>query len=367
MDKRFRLYQRVQVTPEGITILKLNGTAKTGTVAGFDGDKPRVLLDGQNMARVFNPDYLHRVTTTDSHAETIQWPIENLKANPLNPRGEILENDASIEELAASIKEVGLLQPPTITPAGVIVFGHRRVRACIKAGLETIPVFVRDHTEQEQLVLMITENLQREDLNLLQEARAIESLIKTGISEREAAKRLGTSLTSVGHKLKVLKLPIDLQRLCAEGKLGIGHVINLMLVEPEKRIGIGLQAAEQNWPAYRIIKESQSNAVVNQKPKPPVSRSPDDRARKKAAYKKILVQLNEVQREAGQFHALRNVVKLIDLAIELFRVKPDPKLVTALEECRKLTVSHPDAQSLLADATRIVDEKIQELEEVFES
>lgn len=130
--------------------------------------------------------------------------LELLTPNPLNPRGEI--DPASVEDLAASIAAQGILQPLLVTPDGVVVAGHRRRLAAIKAGLVEVPVLMRELTEAEQLEIMLVENIQREDLSPVQEARAYRRLVDSGMTQADVARRIGVNHARVQARLKLLEL-----------------------------------------------------------------------------------------------------------------------------------------------------------------
>jgi len=143
-----------------------------------------------------------------------QIPLDNISPTPRNPREHV--EPSKIEDLAESIDEQGLLQPVLVRPVGdgyELVHGERRLRAVERLGRETIGVEVRDLTDREALEVSITENLQREDVNPLAEARAYQSLIdEFDLTQAEAADRLGKSQGHISNALKLLNLPDILQR-----------------------------------------------------------------------------------------------------------------------------------------------------------
>lgn len=252
-------------------------------------------------------------------SNTVLWPVAKLKPNPLNPRGDISDDDETIQELADSIKESGLLQPPTITPDGLILCGHRRVKACRLAGLQEIPVFVRDIPASEQIVVMLTENIQRQDLNVVQEARAMRRLRQTGLDEAMIAERLGLVVVSVKRRLQILELPIDLQDLCAAGKLKLGHVEALIMLPPEKRLGLGLQAAEGEWPVHKLVKAVKEARKETGRSSGPTPQS--ELYKKRAKFSAIAGELGRIKEECERFHGLRGAVVHIEQAVSLIHVE----------------------------------------------
>ncbi len=149
-----------------------------------------------------------------------------LKANPQNPRRQFAEEE--LAELAASIAEKGVVQPLVVRPAEggayEIVAGERRWRAAQKARLHQVPVIVRQLSDREALELAIIENVQRSDLNAVEEARGYQQLIDAfGHTQEELARIIGKSRSHLANTLRLLKLPEGVQELIREGKLSAGH------------------------------------------------------------------------------------------------------------------------------------------------
>ena len=151
--------------------------------------------------------------------------INLVDINPGQPRKNF-DQDA-LQQLADSIAQVGLLQPILVLRKGdrfAIIAGERRYRACRLAGLKTIPIIEKNLTGEESLLAALIENLQREDLNPMEEAAAISQLIKLGgLTQEEAAKRLGKSRPAVANVLRLLNLPPAIQKLVSENRLSEGH------------------------------------------------------------------------------------------------------------------------------------------------
>lgn len=158
--------------------------------------------------------------------ETVQeLTIKELRPNPYQPR-KYFEKEA-IEELKQSIIEHGILQP-IIARKSIkgyeIVVGERRFRAAKEAGLETVPVVVRELTEQQMMELAVLENLQREDLSPIEEASAYQLLIeKLKLTQEELAKRLGKSRPHIANHIRLLSLPPKIQELISNGRISMGH------------------------------------------------------------------------------------------------------------------------------------------------
>ncbi|MFB6466495.1 ParB/RepB/Spo0J family partition protein [Cytobacillus sp. Hz8] len=151
--------------------------------------------------------------------------IKELRPNPYQPR-KFFEKEA-IEELKQSIMEHGILQPIIVRKSikgYEIVVGERRFRAAKEAKLATVPVVVRDMSEHQMMELAVLENLQREDLNPIEEAGAYQLLMeKLNVTQEELAKRLGKSRPHIANHIRLLTLPANIQELISSGKITMGH------------------------------------------------------------------------------------------------------------------------------------------------
>ncbi|KMM36412.1 ParB/RepB/Spo0J family partition protein [Guptibacillus hwajinpoensis] len=152
-------------------------------------------------------------------------PIKELRPNPYQPR-KVFNADA-IEELSASIKTFGVLQPLIVRQSikgFEIVVGERRYRASLEAGLKTVPAVVKELTDRKMMEIALIENLQRENLNPIEEAIAYQKLMKeTDVTQEELSSRLGKSRSHLANFLRLLQLPNEVQEYISEGKLTMGH------------------------------------------------------------------------------------------------------------------------------------------------
>lgn len=151
--------------------------------------------------------------------------ISDIDPNPQQPRRDF--NEQALQELADSIKELGVLQPILVQQNKgryQIIAGERRFRAARLAGHQRIPCIVRDFSDEEKMEAALIENLQREDLNPMEEAQAVRALMdKCGYTQEKAAQRLGRSRPAVANLLRLLTLPEDIKQLIQAGKLTEGH------------------------------------------------------------------------------------------------------------------------------------------------
>jgi ParB family chromosome partitioning protein len=160
--------------------------------------------------------------------------IQEISPNPFQPRQ--LFDESALDELAASIREKGLLQPLVVRRAAdsgyQLIAGERRFRAAQRAGLTRVPIFVRDADDGEALELALIENLQREDLNPLEEARAFQRLANEfRLGHEEIARRVSKSRSAVTNSLRLLQLPGEVQAQIESGALSAGHARSLLGLE----------------------------------------------------------------------------------------------------------------------------------------
>ncbi len=180
-----------------------------------------------------------------------ELPVSAIRPNARQPRSSFPE--AGIQELAASIKEVGILQPLVVrsTTGGFeLIAGERRLRAAKEAGLDRVPVLIRQAGENESMELALVENLQRENLSPLETAAAYQALMEGfGLTKEQLAQRLGKSRAAVTNTLRLTHLPEQVRVLLGEGKLSEGHA----------RALLGLHAEEQMLDlAQRVVTEKLS-------------------------------------------------------------------------------------------------------------
>jgi ParB family transcriptional regulator, chromosome partitioning protein len=182
-------------------------------------------------------------------------PIKKIKANPMQPR-RTFRNEA-LNELTASIKEHGILQPLLVRqkPKGFeLIAGERRLRAAAAAELTDVPVIILDIGDREALEIALIENLQRDDLNLMEEAEGYHELAeKFDLTQNEIARRVGKARASVANILRLLDLPPGIRKLIEGGQLSAGHGKVLLGVDID---------AEKELLAQRIVRENLSVRAI---------------------------------------------------------------------------------------------------------
>ena len=186
----------------------------------------------------------HTTGAEPSHAK-----ISDIRPNPHQPREAF--GEAALEDLTSSVREKGLLQPLLVRRIGdgfELIAGERRFRAAQKAGLDKVPIIIRNATDGESLELALIENLQRENLNPIEEARAYQRLGEEfGLRQEEIATRVGKRRSTVANTLRLLLLPEEIRLQIESGVLSAGHARSLL----------GLASAPEQGAAARQIVESQ--------------------------------------------------------------------------------------------------------------
>ncbi len=178
-----------------------------------------------------------------------QMAVDRLAPSPQQPRKRI--DEGTIAELAASIADKGVLQPILVRPRDdgfEIVAGERRYRAALKAGLTSVPVVVRDLDDREMLEVAIVENLQREDLNPVEEARAFKQLLDFGLNQEQVGQAVGRSRSTVANSLRLLALPGEALEALERGMITAGHA-RAVLAQPE---------GDRLWALERIVERGLS-------------------------------------------------------------------------------------------------------------
>ncbi len=186
---------------------------------------------GRGLEQLFNAENLDfqeletETIESASASEIVQLKLSDLRRNPYQPRKKF--DEEKLKELASSIKENGVFTPIIVKKSikgYEVVAGERRVKASKMLGLETIPSIIRDFSDDQMMQIALLENLQREDLNAIEEAEAYKAIIDSlQITQEELGKRLGKSRSHITNMLGILKLPTNIQNLVLDNKLSMGH------------------------------------------------------------------------------------------------------------------------------------------------
>lgn len=197
--------------------------------ASNDSGKRRAL--GRGLEELFFNEPIaydkveEKIITETPSEEIVNVKISELRSNPYQPRK--VFDEAALQELASSIKEHGVFQPIIVKKSikgYEIIAGERRVKASQIAGLEEIPAIIREFNDTEMMEIALLENLQRENLNAIEESMAYKKLLETlGLTQEELAKRLGKSRSHITNMLGLLNLPEEIQTQICDKKISMGH------------------------------------------------------------------------------------------------------------------------------------------------
>ena len=193
-------------------------------------------LDNLNVNNV--GDFEKNIYEDTKHEEIVELNIDDLRPNPYQPR--TIFDEAALQELAESIKENGVFQPIIVKKSikGYdVIAGERRLRASKIAGKKTIPAIIRQISDEKMAEIALLENLQRENLNALEEAKAYKSLIeKLNLTQEELAKKVSKSRSHITNMLGLLRLPGEVQDMITTGKITMGHARALSKLEDKEEI-----------------------------------------------------------------------------------------------------------------------------------
>lgn len=213
---------------------------------------------GRGLSHLLNTGDDRSLPREDRHPEYQQIPINEIRPNPNQPRKRFDESE--IRELSKTLHSVGLIEPVIvrrIDEGYQLIAGERRWRACSMAGFKKIPVIIKQLNDIQALELGIIENIQREDLNPIEEARAYEMLIeKTGMKPSQVGDKVGKDRTTVANLLRLLKLPEEILGYIEQGRITAGQSRPLLgLGDRTAMMRVTRKIIEQGWNARRVEEE----------------------------------------------------------------------------------------------------------------
>lgn len=197
------------------------------------------------------------IPEVENEGKIIELDIDKIVPRPDQPR-QIFDKE-KLEELASSIKENGVLQPILVRPREdryEIIAGERRYRAAKMAGLEQVPAVIKEIDDEKAAEIALIENLQREDLNIIEEARALRNMIdRFGYTQEELSRRIGKSRAYVANTIRLLNLPGEILKFLEEGKLTAGHARAILALEnKDDQLKLAQDIMEQNLSVRRAEK-----------------------------------------------------------------------------------------------------------------
>lgn len=229
---------------------------------------------GKGLAAIFGEDVSDVLEDiqqgkSDTHVSgRFEVAVDDVRPNPYQPRKTF--DKARLQELADSIRQHGVFTPILVKRSlggYELIAGERRLRACRIAGLKKIPAIEMEFDDQQMMEIALLENIQREDLNAIEEAKAYEKLIqKVGYTQEELARRIGKSREHVANMMRLLKLPARLQQHVTAHELSMGHVRALLSLEDETMMEEVAQKAIREQLSVRAV-EKLVKSMVQPKPK----------------------------------------------------------------------------------------------------
>jgi ParB family chromosome partitioning protein len=234
-------------------------------------------------------------------------------------------DEERLQELAASIKAQGLIQPIIVRAIGLqkfeIIAGERRWRAAQLAGLTEIPALVREVQDQAVVAMALIENIQREELAPLEEAQALQRLINEfKLTHQSAADAIGRSRAAVSNLLRLLELPAEIKQLLEAHKLEMGHARALLTLEPKLALGLARQAAEKGW-TVRELEDAARSAQTTPKGKAksaPTARDADVLSLERELAEKLAAKVSVLHGRGGRgklviaYHSLEELEGILE-------------------------------------------------------
>lgn len=257
----------------------------------------------------------------------LEISVEEIIPNSFQPRKEF--DPEKLQELASSIQEHGVIQPVIVRPrlnntGYELVVGERRLRACKMIGLEKIPAVIKTLSDQEMTEIALIENIQRENLNPVEEAKAYKRLIEEfGLTQEEVAKKVGKSRPFVANFLRLLQLPSDILDLLADGKVTVGHVRPLLSLVNESLqrqvvkeiLERNLSVRETEETVKKIIKDKTSKRILKKKNTSPVFLDLQEQLQNKFGTKVLIKDSGKRGKIEIEYYNYDDLQRIIDLIV----------------------------------------------------
>ncbi|QLK86917.1 ParB/RepB/Spo0J family partition protein [Staphylococcus sp. 17KM0847] len=259
-------------------------------------------------------------SSNDNDEQVKKLDIDTIRPNPYQPRKSFDED--KMRELKQSIEQHGILQPIVVTPSiqgYYIVAGERRYRASKQAGLQKIPAIVKPLSDQEMRELAIIENLQRENLNAVEEAESYQQLMDAlDMTQQAVAQRLGKSRPYIANMLRLLKLPVRIRQLIREGQLSGGHGRTLLALKDEKKmLEYATLAVRESWSVryleQQVTATQQKTKTKKQVNKPQLIRQHEQQLREYYGTEVAITTKRNTGQVTFTFHSEQDYYRLMKL------------------------------------------------------
>ena len=291
----------------------------------MDTSKRRAL--GKGLEELFNNNEKmdfnkieEKIVESISHEEIIQIDLDDLRSNPYQPR-KVFDKE-KLQELSNSIKEHGVFQPIIVKKSikgYEIIAGERRVKASILAGKETIPAIIRDFSDEDMMEIALLENLQRENLNAIEEATAYEKLLKhLNVTQEQLAQKLGKSRSHITNMLGLLALPEKVKKLIGENKLSMSHARVLSKLENDQQIEQLAEKIINDNLSVRNIEEISQKKAVEKKHKVVKSKSTNEYSYVEEIMNdklgtKVKIKSNKIEISFSNVNDLNRILEILDI------------------------------------------------------
>ena len=292
-----------------------------------NNNKRRAL--GMGLEQLFNSEMLdfdqveEKIVKETPKDEIVEIPLNELMSNPYQPRK--VFDEESLRELSLSIKEHGVFQPIIVKKSikGYnIIAGERRAKASELAGLTKIPAIIRDFTDDEMMQVALLENLQREDLSAIEEAKAYKSIIESlRLTQDELAKKLGKSRSHITNMLGLLRLPLSVQDMVLYGKISMGHARVLSKLESHDQIEeLANKIVSENLSVRELENLTESNTFVRSTPVSKPKKSKEykyvDDAMKEKLGTKVSIAGNKIKISFATKEDLNRILEILNIEVE---------------------------------------------------
>ena len=292
-----------------------------------NNNKRRAL--GMGLEQLFNSEMLdfdqveEKIVKETPKDEIVEIPLNELMSNPYQPR-KVFDEEA-LKELSLSIKEHGVFQPIIVKKSikGYnIIAGERRAKASELAGLTKIPAIIRDFTDDEMMQVALLENLQREDLSAIEEAKAYKSIIESlRLTQDELAKKLGKSRSHITNMLGLLRLPLSVQDMVLYGKISMGHARVLSKLESHDQIEeLANKIVSENLSVRELENLTESNTFVRSTPVSKPKKSKEykyvEDAMKEKLGTKVSIAGNKIKISFATKEDLNRILEILNIEVE---------------------------------------------------
>ena len=237
-------------------------------------------------------------------------------------RKRVRKDLGNLEDLKDSLRTYGLLNPITLNGKYELIAGERRVRASKIAGMETVPAIVRDFNDQEMMEIALLENLQREDLSAIEEAKAYKSIIESlRLTQDELAKKLGKSRSHITNMLGLLRLPLSVQDMVLYGKISMGHARVLSKLESHDQIEeLANEIVSENLSVRELENLTESNTFVRSTPVSKPKKSKEykyvEDAMKEKLGTKVSIAGNKIKISFATKEDLNRILEILNIEVE---------------------------------------------------